>query len=166
MASDEAFNQVQKRKEETEKLIRDFKKTSITPSEINPLLLELETAEIPQNYKLDQIISRPQVSMQNLLSLETVKKLTENLEEEVILQAEILLKYEGYLEKEQLLAEKMNRLEDIKIWDNFEYQNLKSLSIEAREKLKKHQPKTLGQASRISGISPSDVSILMVHLGR
>ena len=166
MASDEAFNQFQKRKEETEKLIRDFKKTSITPSEINPLLLELETAEIPQNYKLDQIISRPQVSMQNLLSLETVKKLTENLEEEVILQAEILLKYEGYLEKEQLLAEKMNRLEDIKIWDNFEYQNLKSLSIEAREKLKKHQPKTLGQASRISGISPSDVSILMVHLGR
>lgn len=166
MTSDEAFNQVQKRKEETEKLIRDFKKTSITPSEINPLLLELETAEIPQNYKLDQIISRPQVSMQNLLSLETVKKLTENLEEEVILQAEILLKYEGYLEKEQLLAEKMNRLEDIKIWDNFDYQNLKSLSIEAREKLKKHQPKTLGQASRISGISPSDVSILMVHLGR
>jgi tRNA uridine 5-carboxymethylaminomethyl modification enzyme len=166
MTSDEALKQVQKRKEETEKLIKDFKKTSITPSEINPLLLELETAEIPQNYKLDQILSRPQVSMQNLISLETVKKLTENLEEEVILQAEILLKYEGYLEKEQLLAEKMNRLEDIKIWDNFDYQNLKSLSIEAREKLKKHQPKTLGQASRISGISPSDVSILMVHLGR
>ncbi len=166
LANDEALKQVQKRKEETDKLIKDFKKTSITPSEINPLLLELETAEIPQNYKLDQILSRPQVSMQNLLSLETVKKLTENLEEEVILQAEILLKYEGYLEKEQLLAEKMNRLEDIKIWDNFDYQNLKSLSIEAREKLKKHQPKTLGQASRISGISPSDVSILMVHLGR
>lgn len=166
MASDEALKQVQKRKEETNKLIKDFKKTSITPSEINPLLLELETAEIPQNYKLDQILSRPQVSMQNLLSLEIVKKLTENLEEEVILQAEILLKYEGYLEKEQLLAEKMNRLEDIKIWENFDYANLKSLSIEAREKLKKHQPKTLGQASRISGISPSDVSILMVHLGR
>jgi tRNA uridine 5-carboxymethylaminomethyl modification enzyme len=166
MASDEALKQVQKRKEETNKLIKDFKKTSITPSEINPLLLELETAEIPQNYKLDQILSRPQVSMQNLLSLEIVKKLTENLEEEVILQAEILLKYEGYLEKEQLLAEKMNRLEDIKIWDNFDYANLKSLSIEAREKLKKYQPKTLGQASRISGISPSDVSILMVHLGR
>jgi tRNA uridine 5-carboxymethylaminomethyl modification enzyme len=166
MASADALNQVQKRKEETEKLIKDFKKTSITPSEINPLLLELETAEIPQNYKLDQILSRPQVTMQNLLSLETVKRLTENLEEEVILQAEILLKYEGYLEKEQLLAEKMNRLEDIKIWENFDYQNLKSLSIEAREKLKKHQPQTLGQASRISGISPSDVSILMVHLGR
>lgn len=166
MASEEALKQVQKRKEETEKLIKNFKKTSITPSEINPLLVELETAEIPQNYKLDQILSRPQVSMQNLLSLETVKKITVNLEEEVILQAEILLKYEGYLEKEQLLAEKMNRLEDIKIWDNFDYQNLKSLSIEAREKLKKHQPKTLGQASRISGISPSDVSILMVHLGR
>ncbi len=104
--------------------------------------------------------------MSNLLKLETVQKLTKELEEEVILQAEILLKYEGYLEKEQLLAEKMNRLEDIKIWEQFDYESLKSLSIEAREKLKKHQPKTLGQASRISGISPSDVSILMVHLGR
>ena len=166
LASDEALEQVQRKEAETNQLIKDFKKTSITPSEINPLLTELGTAEIPQNYKLDQILSRPQVAMNDLLRLETVQKLAEGLEEEVILQAEILLKYEGYLEKEQLLAEKMNRLEDIKIWDQFDYESLKSLSIEAREKLKKHQPKTLGQASRISGISPSDVSILMVHLGR
>jgi tRNA uridine 5-carboxymethylaminomethyl modification enzyme len=99
-------------------------------------------------------------------NLPMVQEFTKDLDEDAILQAEVLMKYEGYLEKEQLLVEKMNRLEHVKIMDGFDFNQVKSISLEAREKLIRQKPKTLGQASRISGISPSDVSILMVHLGR
>jgi tRNA uridine 5-carboxymethylaminomethyl modification enzyme len=89
-----------------------------------------------------------------------------DFDEETILQAEIQLKYEGYLEKEIQMVEKMNRLEDLRIRENFDFNTVSSISIEAREKLTKHKPKTVGQAARISGISPADVSVLLVHLGR
>lgn len=167
LASDERTEQVKEKIKQTNEIIDYFNKTSITPAEVNPLLKSLGTSEIPQNYKLTQILSRPQIDL-NIMkdNLETVKTKLESYTSDAIIQAEVLMKYSGYLEKEKLLVEKMSRLEDFKIKDDFDFLSVKSISLEAREKLHKQKPKTLGQASRISGISPSDVSILMVHLGR
>ena len=151
----------------TESIIKYFKKTSVTPNDINPFLRTIGTSEINQNYKLEQIIARPQVAMKDLSkSIPSLDNFISQFDEESKIQSEILLKYEGYIEKEQLMVEKMNRLEDLRISDSFDFNNLNSASIEAREKFNKHRPRTVGQASRISGISPADVSILLVHLGR
>ncbi|MCF8254233.1 MAG: tRNA uridine-5-carboxymethylaminomethyl(34) synthesis enzyme MnmG [Bacteroidia bacterium] len=167
LASNERLQHVEKKIKDTEDVITYFQKTSITPNEANPILTALETSEIPQNYKLIQLLSRPQITIYDLVNgISDLKDFSINYSEETLLQAEIQMKYEGYLEKEKLLVEKMERLEDYKISDNFDFRTVNSISLEAREKLQKQRPRTLGQASRISGISPSDVSILMVHLGR
>ncbi|MES2780677.1 MAG: tRNA uridine-5-carboxymethylaminomethyl(34) synthesis enzyme MnmG [Bacteroidota bacterium] len=167
LASDERLEAVQQKILKTDSLVKQFKKTSITPSEVNPMLEHLGTSPVPQNYKLDAILSRPQVSLNDMIqALPLVQNIVIGCDIETLLQTEILLKYEGYLEKEKQLADKINRLEDIKIIDDFDYSNIQSMSKEAREKLNRQKPKTLGQASRISGISPADVSVLMIHLGR
>jgi tRNA uridine 5-carboxymethylaminomethyl modification enzyme len=167
LASQERMDAVSKKIKDTEDLVKAFKRTSVTPGEVNPMLTALGTAEIPQNYKLDTILSRPQVTLPDMIThLPSVQQLAIGYDQETLLQAEILMKYEGYLEREKLLADKINRLEDIKIHDDFNYMDIQSMSMEAREKLSRQKPKTLGQASRISGISPADVSVLMVHLGR
>ena len=167
LASDERLNNVLQKNKETSEIITYFKKTSVVPSEINPMLAALGTSEIPQNYKLDQILSRPQVELSNMReAVESLKEKLESYDEEAILQAEILMKYEGYLEKERAVVEKMNRLEDFYIPETFNFNEVHSISIEAREKLSKMRPQTIGQASRISGISPADISVLMIYLGR
>lgn len=167
LASDERLEAVKHKIFKTDNLVKLFKKTSITPSDVNPMLEQLGTSAVPQNYKLDAILSRPQVTLNDMItSLPLVQNMVIGCDSETLLQTEILLKYEGYLEKEKQLADKINRLEDIKIMDDFDYSNIQSMSKEAREKLHKQKPKTLGQASRISGISPADVSVLMIHLGR
>ncbi len=149
-----------------ERIIKEFKKTSITPPEVNPTLESLDSAIIPQNYKIFQLITRPQVSIADLAHLPTVETILQNADEEAVLQAEILMKYEGYIEKEKEMASKMKKLEHISLKSDFNYQNISSLSKEAREKLSKIKPSTLGQASRISGVSPADISVLLVHFGR
>jgi tRNA uridine 5-carboxymethylaminomethyl modification enzyme len=167
LASQERYNQVQKKIEQTNDIIKYFKKTSVIPSDINPLLESLETAAINQNYKLEQILSRPQLDIQKLREgLPSIDKFLSEFEKESILQSEILMKYSGYLLKEQEMVEKMNRLESVRIDENFDFRQIHNLSSEAKEKLSKQKPSTLGQAARISGISPADVSVLMVHLGR
>jgi tRNA uridine 5-carboxymethylaminomethyl modification enzyme len=167
LASRERYDQVQKKIEQTNDIIKYFKKTSVIPSEINPLLESLETAPINQNYKLEQILSRPQLDIQKLRDgLSNLEKFIIDFDKESILQAEILMKYSGYLIKEQEMVEKMNRLESVIINENFDFKQIHNLSGEAKEKLSKQKPSTLGQAARISGISPADVSVLMVHLGR
>jgi tRNA uridine 5-carboxymethylaminomethyl modification enzyme len=167
LAGNERMEAVEKKVRDTEEIIKYFKKTSVTPSEINPMLEELGTSAIPQNYKLDHILSRPQVDLDNISkNLTYVEDFLNAYDDESILQAEVLMKYEGYLEKEKQVVDKMNRLEDVGIKDDFDFRSIQSISIEAREKLSKQRPKTLGQASRISGISPADISVLMVHLGR
>ncbi len=166
LASSERIQAVEKKMHDTEEIIKHFKKTSVTPAEANPLLESLGTSPIPQNYKLDAILSRPQVEMHLLKNIPAVAEYLNNFDEEVALQAEILMKYEGYLEKEKQMVDKMNRLEEIRIKDDFDYTSVKSISLEAREKLIKQKPATLGQAARISGISPADISVLLVHLGR
>ena len=115
-----------------------------------------------------KVFSRPQLDLEDILKLEKVKEYVEenNLDLEVIEQAEIQVKYSGYIEKEKNNADKLNRLEDVRIPENFDYDKIKSLSFEAREKLKKIKPASVSQASRISGVSPSDVSVLLVHMGR
>jgi tRNA uridine 5-carboxymethylaminomethyl modification enzyme len=167
LASDERLAQVEKKITDTDEIIKYFKKTSVTPSQINPMLQQLGTTTIPQNYKLDAILSRPQVELENITTaLPEVNEHLKNYDDDALLQAEVLLKYEGYLVKEKQVVDKMNRLEDFIIKDDFDFKSVQSISIEAREKLNKQRPKTLGQASRISGISPADISVLMVHLGR
>lgn len=167
LADNDRMLAVQKKIDNTESICQYFKKTSVSPGDINPLLEKLGTSVISQNYKLEQILSRPQVSIVDIMThLESVGNFASQFDQEAILQAEILLKYEGYLEKEKLMVDKINRLEELKIGDDFDYRSISSFSIEAREKLNKHRPKTVGQASRISGISPADVSVLLVHLGR
>jgi tRNA uridine 5-carboxymethylaminomethyl modification enzyme len=167
LASQERMDAVTKKMNDTDALIKLFRKTSITPSEANPMLETLGTSVIPQNYKLDAVLSRPQVTLAAMIThLPMVQNMVIGYENETLLQAEILMKYEGYLEKEKQMADKINRLEDIKIADHFDYSHIQSMSFEAREKLNKQKPKTLGQASRISGISPADISVLMIHLGR
>jgi tRNA uridine 5-carboxymethylaminomethyl modification enzyme len=167
LASQERMDAVQKKIDNTNTILKQFKKTSITPSEVNPMLEVLGTNSVPQNYKLDSILSRPQVTLNDMIThLPLVQNMVMGYENETLLQAEIQMKYEGYLEKEKQMADKINRLEDIKIYDDFNYRDIQSMSFEAREKLSKQKPKTLGQASRISGISPADISVLMIHLGR
>jgi tRNA uridine 5-carboxymethylaminomethyl modification enzyme len=167
LASQERMDAVTKKIADTEAFIKQFKKTSITPADVNPMLESLGTSPIPQNYKLDAVLSRPQISLEAMIShLPLVQQLVLGYDPETLLQAEIMMKYEGYLEKEKQMADKINRLENIKIGETFDYSNIQSMSFEAREKLHKQRPKTLGQASRISGISPADISVLMIHLGR
>jgi len=146
-----------------------LRKLSIEPEEINPYLEEENTPPIPHKGKIVNVISRPQVSLIEMTrKVSPIKEYCESndLNDEMIESAEILMKYEGYLKKEQETAEKLTRLESMHLKDDFNYQALVSLSLEAREKLSKIKPSTIGQASRISGVSPSDISVLMVYLGR
>ena len=140
-----------------------IKNKSIEPNAINNLLNEKETAEINQKVKLDKLILRPQLTIQDFIPY--VDELKE-IDSDILEQIEILIKYEGYLDKENQMAEKLKKLENYKLSPDFDYHQIKSLSIESREKLSKMKPENIGQASRISGVSPSDISVLIVYLGR
>jgi len=155
-------------KESSIKDIEDFvTKTSVTPEQLNGWLELQGTAPLKQQVKLKSVLLRPQVSVAGLRSV--LPALDDELakhDESYIESAEINLKYAGYLDKEKETVEKMNRLESLILRDDFDYSEIKSLSTEAREKLTDIRPRTLGQASRISGVSPSDISVLLVHIGR
>jgi len=170
LASDARMKRVEEKREATEALIGYFKETSVTPEDVNPLLESSGTAPINQKRKLFDILTRPQVSFSALRSgIPDIDKFVArlgNLAEEGAEQAVIQMKYSGYIDKEQEMVAKMSRLENIKLHGDFEYSRLTSLSSEAREKLDNIKPGTIGQASRISGVSPSDISVLMVYLGR
>ena len=168
LASDERLEEMEKSESQADSLIRFMKKTSIQPQEINPILQEKETAEIKQSTKLAKILARPQLKMDDLLQLDLIDHyFQENKTTQTTLeQAEIQIKYAGYIEKEEAQAQKLDRLESIKIPHDFDYHAVQSISTEARQKLTEIQPQTLSQASRISGVSPSDISVLLVHMGR
>jgi tRNA uridine 5-carboxymethylaminomethyl modification enzyme len=167
LASNERLEKVRQKEKKAAEIVKHFKNTSIDPTEINPTLEALDTAPINQKIKLFTVLSRPQVNLENIKnSSKETSLFLSNFTQEEIEQAEILMKYEGYISKEQDAAEKLKRLENIELHDTFNYKSLPSLSSEAKEKLTKIKPKTIGQASRISGISPSDISILLIHLGR
>ncbi len=166
LADNDRLKRVEYKREKSTEIINYLKKTSISPDDANPVLNELNTPDIPQNYKLAQILLRPMMHLEDLAKMGTVSEYLNQFDKETQLQAEILLKYESYIEKEKDLAQKLEKLDSLRIYKGINYKELKSLSIEAREKLTKLQPETLGQASRISGVSPADVSILLMHLNR
>ncbi len=150
------------------KRIKDYvEKTGVPPSRVNAYLKSLGSAPLKQQVKLKSVLSRPHVSLADLSDyFPDLKKLLAHLDDEIITSAEIDLKYEGYIQKEREQADKLNRLEQVRLDPNIDYQKIMSLSAEAREKLDKLKPMTIGQASRISGVSPADVSVLLVMLGR
>jgi len=162
------------RLERTEQKIADAKsiekylrKFSIEPRLINDYLESVNSKALTQKVKLHSILVRPNVSIFDLKNkVQDVNQFLSSFDEETISLAETNMKYQGYIKKEQEMVDKMNRLEQVKIRDGFNYAQLVSLSAEAREKLKQLQPMTIGQASRISGVSPSDISVLLVYMGR
>ena len=149
-------------------LISFLKKQSILPSEINSILDQKKSAKIKQSGKADKILSRPNIFLDDLKKCDSIYSFIDsnNLPKEVQDQAEIQIKYSGYIEKEKANADKLNRLESVKIPKDFDYKKLKSISAEALEKLRKIKPETISQASRISGVSPNDISVLLVFMGR
>ncbi len=168
LASEERLRRMEEKEKKSKDFVQFFKETSVTPEEINPILEQKESSTVNQSGKLFKIFSRPHITLDDIKNIEKVTSyIQENkLDEEVLVQTEIQIKYSGYIEKEKNNADKLNRLEGIKIPTNFDYSKLKSLSFEAKEKLSKIKPVTISQASRISGVSPSDISVLLVYMGR
>ena len=167
LASEDRFEKMNQKKSETAKLVNDLKQKKFSPDAINAGLERLETATITEKISAEKLLKRPQLGIKELATLsEELGAYLEKYPTEVIEQAEIQIKYESYLEKEQLMVEKLANMEDFKITPTFDYLGITALSNEGRQKLHKIRPETLGQASRISGVSPADLSILTVYLGR
>ena len=168
LASEKRLKRMEEKLSKSEAFVEFFKQTSVTHADINPILEANDSAKVNQSGKLFKIFSRPNISMDDIRKIDTVEEYIQNnnLDKEVIEQAEIQIKYSGYIDKEKNNADKLNRLEDIKIPQNFDYSKIKSMSFEGREKLNKIKPRTISQALRISGVSPSDVSVLLAFMGR
>ena len=167
LADQDRLNNVRKKVKQVEEIITEFSKYKLQPEEINDALEALGSAPIREKTSVTQLLRRPQVTIGKIADASSViSTLLLQYGEDTIKQAEIHVKYDSYIEKEKLLVEKMNRLEDLNIIDNFNYDVVTSLSFEGREKLKRTRPSTIGQASRISGVSPSDISVLMLFIGR
>jgi tRNA uridine 5-carboxymethylaminomethyl modification enzyme len=167
LASSERLKKVEDKIANSASIINYFRNTSVEPNEINPFLESISSSPINQKIRYYNVLSRPNISIADIARYcKDVENTISEFNNETIEQAEILMKYEGYIERESENADKLKRLEELKIKGDFNYDVVGSLSAEAREKLKKIKPQTLGQAARISGINPSDVSILMVYMGR
>jgi tRNA uridine 5-carboxymethylaminomethyl modification enzyme len=167
LASAERLKRVEEKVNAANEIVKYFKEESVDPLEMNPLLEEKDSALLNQKVKLFSVLSRPGISLPEIR--QRIQKVSIDLlsfEDEFVEQAEILMKYEGYIKREKDQADKTKRLENVKLPANLEYQLMTSLSAEARQKLSSVQPQTLGQAARISGVSPSDISVLMVYIGR
>ena len=143
-----------------------LKSTSLKPGIINPILASIDSSAVDQAYRASQILTRPNITLDKLSEIDFIRDKTVEFSEEVKEQAEINIKYKGYIEKEKENVAKLNRLETIKIPGDFDYSKIGSLSSEAKQKLSKVQPKTIAQAARISGVSPSDINVLLIYLGR
>ncbi|MBR5782523.1 MAG: tRNA uridine-5-carboxymethylaminomethyl(34) synthesis enzyme MnmG [Bacteroidales bacterium] len=170
LATEERLNHFKNKYEKVHELVDFLKTTNISPERINGLLESKGTPGIANKMRLAQILTRPQIYLNEIINtLDELKNrydLSNESTRNIVEEAEIMVKYEGYIDKEREVADKLNRLEDVKLSPNFDYYSLNSLTMEAREKLTKHKPQTLGQASRISGISPADISVIAVFLGR
>ena len=168
IASEKRLIRMRQKLQKSETLISFFRKQSVKPEVANPVLEQKESAAIRQSDKVFKIFSRPNITMEDVLQFPDVKDFVdkEQFDDETIEQAEIQIKYAGYINKEKNNADKLTRLEYVKIPQDFNYSQIKSMSLEAREKLNAVQPKTVAQASRISGVSPNDISVLLVYMGR
>ncbi len=169
LASDERMKRVEEKNRYTTMLISTLNDTSIKPADANPFLEQLNTPVLQQRVKLASLLLRPEINIKQLLSISpdmqsSVDTIPEGVKDDALIAAEILLKYQRYIEKESDVASRILKFEDVTLPDGFDYFSLKSLSYEAREKLTKMQPSTIGQASRISGVSPADISVLLIYL--
>lgn len=169
LASDERMKRVEEKNRYTTMLIATLNDTSIKPADANPFLEKLNTPVLQQRVKLASLLLRPEINIKQLLSISpdmqsSVDTIPEGVRDDALIAAEILLKYQRYIEKESDVASRILKFEDVTLPDGFDYFSLKSLSYEAREKLTKMQPSTIGQASRISGVSPADISVLLIYL--
>lgn len=164
---EERMDRVAQKLENQREIERYFLKQSLEPNAINPMLDSIGSSPLSQKVKIKSVLGRPKVNMQMIMdAVPEVKSHLAQYDDETVMLAEVSLKYEGYIKKEQEMVDKMNRLESVKLHADTDYNAMVSLSAEAREKLTQIKPKTIGQASRISGVSPSDVSVLLVHMGR
>ena len=165
LVSDERLAKVNEKINNSDRIVEFMKNNSVSTEDMNPILERENSATLAQKTRLYNILSRPQISIQHIAEVDQAfHDELKKYDEETIEQAEIKVKYDSYFEKEMEIVNKMKKMEDKEINPNFDYSSLTSLSIEAREKLLKVKPRTLGQASRISGVSPSDISVLMVHM--
>ena len=168
LASEKRLRRMEEKQSKSDAFVQFFKDTSVKPDEINPILEAKNSAKVKQQDKMFKLYARPNITIDDMQKVGSVSAYMEanNLDTEVVEQTEIQVKYAGYIEKEKNNADKLNRLENVKIPSNFDYSKLKSMSMEARQKLSEIQPVTISQASRISGVSPNDISVLLVYLGR
>jgi tRNA uridine 5-carboxymethylaminomethyl modification enzyme len=168
IVTDEALKRVERKQNESEKMVQFLKNTSYDFNEMNVLLEKKGSKVVTQNDKLFKVFARPQINLEDIKTISQVKDyLNDNdLNDDILEQVEVHVKYSGYIDKEKNNADKLHRLENVKIPPNYDFKSIKSLSYEAREKLTRIQPVTVSQASRISGVSPSDISVLLVHMGR
>lgn len=168
LAKMDRVKRMEEKRNEAEKFVQFFRDTSVKPEEANPVLESKDSSLMKQSNKMFKVFSRPNISIDDVRKFKAVEDyiVDNDLDDEVIEQAEIQIKYSGYIAKEKNNADKLNRLENLKIPANFDFSKIKSMSYEAREKLKNIQPTTVSQASRISGVSPNDISVLLVYMGR
>ena len=168
LASKKRLDRMEEKQSKSDAFVQFFKDTSVTPEEANPVLESKNSSAVKQQDKMFKLFARPNITIDDVRQFEAVESYIQSndLDAEVIEQTEIQVKYAGYIEKEKNNADKLNRLENLKIPADFDYSKLKSMSMEARQKLNKIKPVTISQASRISGVSPNDVSVLLVYLGR
>ena len=168
LASEKRLERMEEKQKKSDAFVQFFRETSVKPEEANPVLESKNSALVKQQDKMFRLFARPNITIDDVRKFKAVDQYIEenNLDPEVIEQTEIQVKYAGYIEKEKNNADKLNRLENLKIPKGFDYSRLKSMSMEARQKLAEIQPVTISQASRISGVSPNDISVLLVYLGR
>ena len=170
LAEDKRLELVQYKVAQTNWLKKELRKIGVTPEQANPTLLEKESTPINQQVKITSLLTRPHIGLEDLLRVCPEARAAANIASEinpdVLVQTEIQLKYEGYIEREKEQANKLARLEDLIIPETVDYDQMKSVSLEAKEKLRKIKPRTIGQAARVSGVSPSDISVILIHLGR
>lgn len=165
LADENRMKNVEEKNKWVEELLKEIKNTKLSPDEINQVLKDLSSAEIKEKTNLEKLVKRPNIDLNSLGEKNnSVSRLINTYPVEVIEQSEILIKYDHYLEKERTLADKLKEMDNLRIPDNFNYRKLSAMSAESREKLSQQQPETLGHASRISGVSPADISVLLVHL--
>lgn len=166
LASDYRLKTFNDKQNNIDELIKYFSFESVSPEEINPVLEQNDTPTVKQAFKIEKFLTRPQIQLSDLEAVPKIKQKLSGLSEEIRQSAEILTKYRGYIKREEEAAEKLSKLDYIKIHKDFDYHKVNSLSSEAKEKLSRLKPVSIGQASRISGVTPSDISILLVYLGR
>jgi len=168
LASEDRMRKMEEKKEKSLAFVSFLKDTSVVPEDANPVLADYNSSPMKQSDKIFKIFSRPNIAMDDVRKFPGVEEYIQqhHLDTEMLEQTEIQIKYSGYIQKEKNNADKLNRLEDVKIPKHFDYSKIKSMSFEAREKLNKIQPANVSQASRISGVSPNDISVLLVYMGR